>query len=382
MNCAEIQRVFEGNFSDGGEQGASVSVWVEENEVVDLSGGFQDREKSIPWISGTPVLVWSATKGLAASCLLHALEGSNVALDTRVKHLWPAFGTEGKQDVTIGMLLQHQAGLCALDNAPPVEDTEAVFSAIERQTPAWSPGSAHGYHPRTFGFLVDGVLRKLTGGEDLGRYWARVFAGPLELDFWIGTPEEMLLRVAPVFAPKGIMPKDDPFFSAFMTPGSLTSRSFASPKGLHSAGAMNTREARMASYPGFGGIGTARALGKFYAMLACDGSWRGKRYFNAETVSRLRGAAVEGDDMVLCMKTAFTAGFMKDPVDVETGKKTRHTFGPNFCAFGHPGAGGSVAFADPSARLGFAYVMNQMEPGVLPSKRALRLISSWYDSNV
>jgi CubicO group peptidase (beta-lactamase class C family) len=177
------------------------------------------------------------------------------------------------------------------------------------------------------------------------------------------------------------MPKDDPFFTAFMTPGSLTSRSFASPKGLHSAGAMNTRAARMASYPGFGGIGTARALAKFYAMLASDGTWAGKRYFKSETLCALKGCGVQGEDRVLCMETTFSSGFMKDPVHPESGGKIRRTFGPNTCAFGHPGAGGSVAFADPSSNLGFAYTMNQMEPGVLPSRRALRLISSWYDDN-
>ena len=333
---------------------------------------------SVPWTSDTPVLVWSATKGLASTCLLHALEGCNLPLETRVAHLWPQFAKAGKQDITIRMLLEHQAGLCALDQAPPVEDTEAVLNALENQTPAWQPGTAHGYHPRTFGFLMDGVLQKLTGSETIGHYWRRNFAEPLGLDFWIGAPEDVLPRVAPVFAPKGLMPKDDPFFTAFMTPGSLTSRSFASPKGLHSAGAMNTREARMSSYPGFGGIGTASALAKFYAMLAGGGALNGRVYFKSETLAHLEKPHTQGMDKVLCMETAFSCGFMKDPITQDKGRKTRQTFGPNTSAFGHPGAGGSIAFADPTKGIGVAYVMNQMAPGVLPNERALQLITACY----
>ena len=382
VNLELVECAFSQNFTARGELGASVSVWLEETEVVNLSGGFQDTEHTAPWTSNTPVLVWSATKGPAAACLLHALDASKVPLDTRVSHLWPAFGGRGKHDITIGMLLHHQAGLCALDASPSVEDTDAVFKAIENQSPAWEPGFAHGYHPRTFGFLLDGVLRKLTGSETLGQYWRRVFAGPLELEFWIGAPEDQLGRVAPVFSPKGTVPKGDPFFTAFMTPGSLTSRSFASPKGLHSASAMNTHAAQTASYPGFGGIGTAGALAKFYAMLACEGSWKGRSYFNLDTLAHLTKAGVQGDDKVLCMRTAFSCGFMKDPVDEASGSKIRRTFGPNRAAFGHPGAGGSVAFADPSCGLGFAYVMNQMAPGVLPSERALSLVEACYDTQV
>jgi CubicO group peptidase (beta-lactamase class C family) len=376
MNSEAVQRVFEENFALRGELGASLSVWKGGREVARLAGGHQDRERTQAWTADTPVLVWSATKGPAAACVLHALMDAGVSLRTRVSHLWPEFGAAGKEDVTLRMLLQHQAGLCALDKAPPVEDRDAVFAALAAQRPAWAPGTAHGYHPRTFGFLLEAVLLRLTGSERLGDYWRRVFAVPLDLEFWIGVPSEVLPRVAPVFSSKGLMPKDDPFFAAFMTPGSLTSRSFASPKGLHSAPAMNTTEARMAQYPGFGGIGTASALAKFYAMLACGGHWEGRSVF-PEEVDRHLSEGVQGADLVLQMETSFSCGFMRDPVDA-FGAKTRQTFGPHTAAFGHPGAGGSVAFADPVNGMGFAYVMNQMEPGVLPNSRAMALVEACY----
>jgi CubicO group peptidase (beta-lactamase class C family) len=377
MNTRALTFVFEGNFLERGELGASVAVWREGREAFELGAGFQEPERVHPWKRDTLVLVWSATKGPAAACLLHALAAAKVELCTPVAKVWPAFAAAGKSAVTLRMLLQHEAGLCALDQPPPVEDREAVVEALARQSPAWEPGTAHGYHPRTFGFLLDELLRRLGAAASLGEYWRRVFADPLGLEFWIGLPGELLPRVAPVFSPRAMLPKGDRFFAAFMTRGSLTARSFASPKGLHSASAMNAPEARVASHPGFGGIGTASALAKFYAMLACGGTWEGRRYLDPLTMEHIRRGGVQGHDRVLLMETAFSCGFMRDPVSA-CGMKTRATFGPGLSAFGHPGAGGSVAFADPERGLGFAYVMNQMEPGVLPNQRAASLIEALY----
>ncbi len=377
MNLEALSLAFEDNFLSRGELGASVAVWRQNHPPLSLGAGFQDPERSQPWQSDTPVLVWSATKGPAAACLLHALETARVPLHTAVATIWPAFAASGKGAISLRMLLQHEAGLCALDNPPPVEDREAVAAALSLQAPAWEPGTAHGYHPRTFGFLLDELLRRLGAGESLGDYWRRVFAEPLSLDFWIGLPPHLLARVAPVFSARSMLPKGDPFLAAFMTPGSLTSRSFASPKGLHSAASMNTPAARAACYPGFGGIGTASALAKFYAMLACGGTWEGRRFFEPATLESIQSGGVQGPDRVLQMETAFSCGFMRDTVSAG-GAKTRHIFGPSHSAFGHPGAGGSVAFADPERGLGFAYVMNQMEPGVLPNQRAMALVQALF----
>lgn len=378
MNLEALSLAFEDNFLNCGELGASVAVWREGHPPLSLGAGFQNPERSQPWQSDTPVLVWSATKGPAAACLLHALEAARLPLRTPVAKVWPAFAASGKAAITLRMLLQHEAGLCALDAPPPVEEREAVAAALASQAPAWELGTAHGYHPRTFGFLLDELLRRLGAGESLGDYWRRVFGEPLALDFWIGLPPGLLSKVAPVFSPRAMLPKGDPFFAAFMTPGSLTSRSFASPKGLHSAAAMNTPEARTACYPGFGGIGTASALAKFYAMLACGGEWEGRRFLERSTLEHIQSGGVQGPDRVLQMETSFSCGFMRDPV-LADGTKMRHTFGPSRLAFGHPGAGGSVAFADPEQRLGFAYVMNQMEPGVLPNQRATALVRALWE---
>lgn len=378
MNLKALSLAFADNFISRGELGGSVALWRQGHPPISLAEGFQDLDRTQAWQDDTLVLVWSATKGPAAACLLHALEAARLPLHTPVARIWPAFAAAGKSAVTLRMVLQHQAGLSALDIPPPVEMREEVAAALASQSPAWEPGTAHGYHPRTFGFLLDELLRRLGAGESLGEYWRRVFGEPLALDFWIGLPPRLLHRVAPVLSPRTMLPKGDPFLTAFMTPGSLTSRSFASPKGLHSAAAMNTPEARTACHPGFGGIGTASALAKFYAMLACGGEWEGRRFLQRSTLEHIQSGGVQGPDRVLQMETSFSCGFMRDPVSA-AGEKLRHTFGPSRSAFGHPGAGGSVAFADPEHGMGFAYVMNQMEPGVLPNQRAVALIQALWE---
>ncbi|MEA3207526.1 MAG: hypothetical protein QOE70_583 [Chthoniobacter sp.] len=374
---SRIPELFAENFTHHGELGASVSVWREGREVLSLAAGFKDRQKTEPWDASTMVLVWSATKGPAAACVLHACQEHGLEPTARVAEVWPEFAqAAGKDRVTIAGLLSHQAGLPALWLEAPVLDHAAVAAALAAEAPAWPLGAGHGYHVRTFGFLADEVVRRIAG-VPLGAYWRAQIAEPLGLEFWIGLPPERVHEPAAVFPAKGSPPKGDPFYTAFITPGSLTARAFASPRGLHSVAAMNSPEARQAGFPAFGGIGTARGLAKFYALLAMGGTLDGQRIFEPRTLDWMTTTLTQGPDRVLLMETAFSAGFMRDPLDAD-GRKMRTNFGPSTLAFGHPGAGGSFAFADPEHRLAFAYVMNQMEPGVLPNAKSLRLIDELY----
>jgi len=170
---------------------------------------------------------------------------------------------------------------------------------------------------------------------------------------------------------------DELFLKAFTDPTSLTRRAFASPSGLAAASAMNGPEIRSASLPAMGGIGSARALAKFFAMLANGGSWQGREYLAPQILEWIAASATQGFDPVLHREMAFAAGFTRDPVDA-AGKKIRVMLGPSTAAFGHAGAGGSLAFADPERGLGFAYVMNQMELGVLPHERCQSLVRALY----
>jgi CubicO group peptidase (beta-lactamase class C family) len=301
-------------------------------------------------------------------------------LETPVAEIWTEFAQSGKEKLTLGHVMTHRAGLCALDDpSANLLDRESVVSAIERQRPQLPPEAGPAYAPRVFGFLLDEIVRRLAGGESLGARWRRVFAEPLGLDFWIGLPESEHHRVATMLAPKPGPPAkaDELFLKAFTNSSSLTRRAFASPAGLAAASAMNAPEVRSASLPAMGGIGSARALAKFFAMLASGGTCQGREFLNPEILDWIAGPATQGFDPVLQREMAFAAGFTRDPVDA-IGKKIRSMLGPSTAAFGHAGAGGSLAFADPERNLGFAYVMNQMELGVLPHERCQSLVRALF----
>ncbi len=188
----------------------------------------------------------------------------------------------------------------------------------------------------------------------------------MNLDFWIGLPEEQFSRVAVLYPGKlNLAAPRDPFLQALNTRGSLTQRVFASPSGLHSIQEMNQPATWQLGVASMGGVGNARALAQFYAMLANDGEWQGRRLVSPEILRIFTHTLAQGDDPVVCTPMAFSAGMMRDVVG-ENGGKIRRLFGPSLSAFGHPGAGGSLAFADPERGFGFAYAMNQIELGVLP----------------
>ena len=368
-----LEPLFRENFEKFEELGAAVSVWQGETSIVDLYGGFQDARREKPWSKDTLVLIWSATKGMGSACVLHVLQEHGIDIDRRVAEFWPEFAQAGKEQVTLTQLLSHQAGLCALDRRVDILDYSAVIRALEVQKPLWSPGTAHGYHARTFGFLLDELVRRIAG-KTLSQYWREVFAQPLNLDLWIGLPEEENSRVATVYAAKsGRPPEPKQFYSDLTKPGTLARKTFTSPYGLNSVSGMNTPESRAQPIVSFGGIGSASALAKFYAMLANGGQLDGQTFFSEETVAWMTATLADGMDRVFQIPTAFSAGFMKDPRTA-----MRRLFGTSPSAFGHPGAGGVHAFADPENRLSFAYVMNQMEQSLLPNEKSLRLVDAIY----
>lgn len=374
---------FQANFSAGREVGAAVSVFEEGRESTSLHGGFRDPARAHAWDADTLALIWSATKGLAAACTLHAMQTHEATLETNVADFWPEFADGGKGHLTLAHVLSHRAGLCALDSpAATLLDRHSVVRAVEKQSPLLPVEAGPAYSPKVLGFVLDEIVRRLTGGESLSRYWRRVFAEPLGLALWIGLPETEHARVATILPPRAsASPKgDEAFFRAFADPSSLTRRAFTTPKGLDAVSAMNSSQARSAELPAMGGIGSAHALAQFYAMLASGGIWDGVEYFQAASLRWMSTPLAQGFDPVLQNEMAFSAGFMLDPLDA-AGKKSRTILGPSLSAFGHPGAGGSLGFADPERRIGFGYVMNQMEIGILPHKRCLSLVRAVFGKN-
>jgi CubicO group peptidase (beta-lactamase class C family) len=372
-----LEPLFQENFEKFGELGAAVSVWRNGKEIASFHGGFRDARCENPWTSDTIVLVWSATKGIGSACVLHALEERNIKLNRRVAEFWPEFAQAGKENINLAQLLSHQAGLCALDRRVDVLDYDAVIRAVEAQTPLWPPGTAHGYHARTFGFLLDELVRRVAG-RTLSDYWRENFARPLDLDLWIGLPESENARVATIYAakvgPAAAGPEPKQFYTDLVTPGTLARKTFTSPHGLNVISKMNDPHVRAQAIVSFGGIGSASALAKFYSMLANGGTFGGQTFFSRESLEWMSTTLADRIDRVFQIPTAFSAGFMKDSRDAG-----RKLFGPAARSFGHPGAGGSHAFADPENAIGFAYVMNQMEQSVLPNEKSLRLVNAIYD---
>jgi CubicO group peptidase (beta-lactamase class C family) len=370
---ARLEPLFQENFEKFGELGAAISVWQNGEERLELHSGFRDIRREQPWDEATIVLIWSATKGLGSACLLHVLQEHKIDIERRMAEVWPEFAQAGKENVTLAQLLSHQAGLAALDQKLDVLDYAAVIQALAKQEPNWPPGSGHGYHARTFGFLIDELVRRISGIK-LGEYWRQTFAEPLGLNLWIGLPEEENARVATMYAPRaGKTPEPANFYRDLAKPGTFARKVFTSPAGLQMVSAMNPPEIRAQTIVSFGGIGSANALAKFYAMLANGGRMDDRQLFSEKTIAWMAATVIDGTDRVIQIPTAFSAGFMKD-----SKKSARKIFGRSRSSFGHPGAGGSHAFADPENKISFAYVMNQMEQSVLPNEKSLRFVDVIY----
>lgn len=381
-NLEAVRTWFEESFRTRWEMGASVSIWQHDREVLHLAQGQCDRLRTRAWDEETLVPVWSATKGPAAVCCMLALEEAGIPLDCPVSEVWPEFVGGGKSNVAFIHLLTHTAGLCALDERTPIYNYDAVVEALERQRPLWEPGTRQGYHARTFGFLLDEVVRRLTEAESLGEYFREVFGSPMGLDFWIGLPSAQWDRVSPVYPGKiSISNRDQPFIKAFNTSGTLTQRTFTSPFGLNAVSDFNQSEMWSRGYASMGGVGSARGLAKFYAMLAQGGQWNGAQIVPESVVRHFEQTLTQEEDSVLLTPIAFSTGMMQDALNTDPesdGGKLRELYGPSLRAYGHPGAGGSLAFADPENGISFAYVMNQMEIGALPGERALGLVRALY----
>src|SRR5262245_56860338 len=302
-----LKPLFQENFDKRGELGAAVSVWQNGKPIIDLYGGFCDASRERSWTADTLVLVWSATKGIASACVLNALQQQKIELKRPVAEFWPEFAQAGKDKITLEQLLSHQAGLCALDRRVDVVDYHTSIGALEAQPPLWPPGTAHGYHARTFGFLFDELMRRITG-KTLSEYWQENFAGPLELDFWVGLPKKENSRVATIYAAKsGKRPEPETFYRELGTPGTLARKTFTSPYGLNVISKMNDPAIRAQPIVSFDGIGSASALAKFYSMLANGGESNGQIFFSHKTIKWMTTSLSDGTDRVFQMPTAFSA---------------------------------------------------------------------------
>ncbi|MEU2775648.1 serine hydrolase domain-containing protein [Streptomyces sp. NPDC007162] len=358
-----VREAFAANFAQRGDVGAAVCVYRDGRPVVDLWGGDADPDTGRPWERDTLQLVYSATKGATATAAHLLAQRGELDLDAPVAAYWPEFAANGKADIPVRWLLSHRAGLVTLDRPVPLGDAlgwDAMVAALAAQRPQWEPGTAHGYHGRTFGWLVGEVIRRVSGRTP-GRFFAEEVAGPLGLDFFVGLPAAERGRVSRMVYPKpevdlstvpldAVPPEAREFVAALQDPGSLSNRAFAltDPAEID----FNSAEVQAAEIPASNGICTARGLARMYAALV--GEVDGVRLFSPGTLAAATAEQAAGVDRVIMFPVRFASGYM---LPVETNPLT----GPR--AFGHPGRGGSLGFADPEHGVAFGYVMNSVVEG-------------------
>ena len=375
-----VREVFEQSFRDGRETGAAVAVVHDGETVVDLWAGWADQARTQPWQRNTIANVYSCTKAMAAFCAHQLAERGRLDLDAPVMEYWPEFGQRGKSRIPVRWLLSHRAGLAAVRELLPPEalyDWTAICDALAAEEPWWEPGTAHGYHAVTFGWLVGEVVRRIDG-RSLGTYFRDEIARPLGLDFHIGLAESEHGRVAELseLAASGADEIDPEALGLMQViladPNGMTARAFMNPPSM--AFGVNNAAWRQAEIPGANGHGAARDLARVYGALARGGDLGGVHVLDSAAIARLRQEQSHGPDLVLQVSTRFGLGVMLPQ------NRPDARFGPSPNAFGHPGAGGALGCADPDARVGFGYTPNRLGPHILLDPRATALIDAVYEA--
>lgn len=375
-----VHDAFAANFRNHGEMGASLCIYADDRKVIDLSGGMIVDGGAEDWTADTLAVVFSNTKGATALCAHLLIDRGLLDLDAPVAEYWPEFARNGKERATVAMMLSHAAGVPGFrDPVKPggVTDWDYMIRRLEEEEPFWGPGTRHGYHAVTFGFTVGELVRRISG-RSLGTFFREEIAGPLGIEFWVGLPAELEPRVAP-YVPPTPGPIPNGFQIALGQPGSLASLAVLNTGGYtlidaHGGRGMDTREAHAAEIGGAGGIANARGLAGLYRPLAAGGG----ALFSADAVHRMSQTYCAGlIDPVLQMRTHFASGFMKTTDNRRSGDANDGmVIGTN--AFGHPGAGGSLGFADPDCGLAFGYMMNVLGSGVLLNTRGQSLVDAAY----
>ena len=352
---APVRDVFIENFTRFGEVGAALSVVIAGKPVIDIWAGHADSERTRPWQHDTLVNVFSTTKGLTAMCALRLLDQGKLDVEAPVAKYWPEFAQAGKGDLPVRHLLSHAAGMAAVRRPlQPADlfDWDVMTAALAEMEPWWEPGSKHGYHALTFGWLVGEVVRRISG-KSVGAFFRDEIAAPLDVDAHIGLSAEHDARVAPLI-PAPIDPAQmDLLADILKDPDSLLAKAFTNPPIMPEAA--NMEMWRRAEIPAANGHTNARALARLYGALAGGGRSEGYTLLTSVTTQRAAQTQTGGRDAILPMHTSFGLGFMLATAS--------ECFGPNPRMFGHNGMGGSIGLADLDAQLGFGYVMNEMHSG-------------------
>ena len=374
---------FAANFSQG-EEGAGAALYHRGELVVNIWAGVRSNKlagiASQPWQESTLVNVFSSGKGLVALCVLQLVAEGKLKLDQPVAELWPEFAQGDKQSISLRQLLSHRSGLSAFHTHianDQIFNWPAMVDAVAAETPWWQPGEGQGYSPFIYGWMLGELVRRASGYPSFNDYFQDKIARPLGVNCHFGVPDALLETVAdtgPLKRPAGLPLQSNGADSLALgkimkaDPRGVTNRAFSNPITLMTA--TNTREWRQAQIPAANAHTNAAALARIYGALANGG----EGLLDVATLPLCWQEQTFAQDQVLGLPLRFSHGFMlsqADRADCRYGRGTR--------AFGHPGAGGSVGFADPDHQLGFGYVTQRMGQGLLIDERAVRLVNAAYN---
>jgi CubicO group peptidase (beta-lactamase class C family) len=357
----KLREAFLRNFCDHGEIGASYAVMVGGEMVADLWGGWKDEARTIPWDSDTIVSIWSTAKGIAGVCFAMLVDRGIASYDDKVSKYWPEFAAEGKGDVTIAMLLSHQAGIPGFTTPATLDDLLSGEKAAQRlaaQAPLWKPGTASGYHGMVIGVLATALFARIEG-RSLKQFVADVLAGSFGLDISVGLEAKDRPRTSDLIGGEAV--------NALVIP--LTNDAQRALHNPRMTGDLpNTPAFQAADLTSGNGFGNARALAQMYGLLLHPGK-DGRPLASRETVAEASKCRISGIDLVRGIYTRWAAGFLLSD---------NGAFGPNKEAFGSSGWGGSFGFADPVADVAVGYAMNKMSDQMDLNPRRRGLIEAVY----
>jgi CubicO group peptidase (beta-lactamase class C family) len=360
---AELRR----RLASGDELGASLTVDLDGERVIDLWGGFRDPERTLAWEEDTITNVWSITKTVTSLAALVLVDRGELDVYAPVARYWPEFAAAGKQDVQVRHLLAHTSGVSGLDRPATVEDlydTPKATARLAAQAPWWTPGTASGYHLFSYGHLLGELIRRITG-RSLKQFVAEEVAGPLRADFQIGAAEADRGRIADIVPPP---PDLDP---VALETGGPAYRTLTGP--AITAETANTAPWRAAEIGAANGHGNARSVARILSVLSRGGETDGVRLLGEPTIDLVFAEQANGTDLVNGLDLRWGIGFaLPQPATIPWIPQGRIAF--------WGGWGGSMVIADLDRRMTIAYVMNKMAPGILGSDRSAAYVRAVYDA--
>ena len=362
---ASVLDVFSQILEEPEQRGAALCVQIAGETVIDVWGGVIDRHAEQLWQRDTLINIFSSGKPIAAVVLLQLVAQGRLQLDAPLAEYWPEFAVQAKQQITVRQVLSHQAGLPALFEPLAPEalfDWSRMVSAVEKTAPWWTPGSAHGYAPMTYGWLVGELIRRVDGCEP-GEAIAKRIAEPLQLELYLGLNEQQLPLVGDVMRMKGVF--GDAASMRLMKaigsdPKGMTAKAFANPPSMLTS--TNKLEWRCMQQPAANAHSTARGLAGFYTAVLQG------QLLDDELLKEMLTEHSAGMDLTLLTKTRFGLGCM-----LEQASELPASYALGAHTFGHPGAGGTLGCADPEREVSVAFITNSLGASVLMDPRAQKI---------